>query len=87
MSCFSYTSCGEGEHDTAEPTPSQTPGPWEPLDSFYCGSSFEDAAASCEYWCPVESRDCPTGLACFKYTTWVDRCRRVDLPVLLYASD
>jgi hypothetical protein len=78
LSCYSYTSCGVGGFNpTNAPVP--TPAPSAPHnftigDSFYCGSSHRNASALCEHRCPSgKSTDCPTGLACFEFTTCVGR--------------
>ncbi|KAK1748815.1 chitinase [Skeletonema marinoi] len=71
LSCFSYTTCGTGDFNTKAPTDAPTPANWEPIDSFYCGTSFDDASSSCEFKCPNGSIDCPTGLACYEYTSCV----------------
>ena len=73
LSCFSYTSCGTGDFNTKSPTSAPVVVEFEPVNSFYCGSSFDDASTSCEYECPNGSTDCPTGLACFEFTSCVGR--------------
>ena len=81
LSCFSYTSCGSGDFNPESPTESPTQIKLDPADSFYCGVSFEDASNSCEYNCPNGSMDCPTGLACFEFTSCVGRETPTDTPM------
>jgi len=71
LSCFSYTSCGTGDFEPDTPTTSPKVDNYLPNDSFFCGISFDDASLSCKYPCPGGSVDCPTGLACYEYTTCV----------------
>jgi len=75
QSCFTHTTClSASEPDdvpnssASEPNVVPTGAPDE-TDSFFCGSSFEDASASCSIPCDLGRSDqCPDGQGCFAYT-------------------
>ena len=67
--CFPYTLC-ERDGTNAAPTPALAPIPSAPLDSYYCGNSFDDASSLCDLPCPSGlSADCPGDLLCFAGTS------------------
>ena len=43
--------------------------PCDEANSFFCGTTFEDADAECSIPCPTgRSKTCPQGMGCFAYT-------------------
>ena len=76
-SCFSFTTCDadDPKFNTVEVPELED---FALSDSYFCGSSFDDASESCSVPCPGGSVDCPTGLACFERTSCVGK----DVPVV-----
>ncbi len=73
MMCFSFTTCASSP--TVPSTTSLPPGD-ENADpnSFYCGTSFEDATSTCGIPCKIgSSSECPAGQSCYGYTSCNDR--------------
>lgn len=69
LGCFAYTLCSEDETN-ALPSVTFTPTPTVPLNSYFCGMSYDDATVSCEYPCfSGLSDDCPGDLLCFAGTS------------------
>ena len=59
--CFGYTPCDVPETNT-------------PVESFFCGATFEEASLSCADPCPSgEHDDCPSGQLCHPYTPCGER--------------
>ena len=55
-------------------TPPLDPVPTAPPDSYFCGTSYDDAATACADACPSGlHEDCPDGLLCFASTPCSDR--------------
>jgi len=80
MSCYAYTKCIELNTEdlaTSPPTDPPTQNPAEslgsyddaPVESFFCGTSFDEASATCAIPCPTKSSSqCPSGQKCFAFT-------------------
>lgn len=82
MKCYAATGCSDNEDDVVVPmteelspsaSPSKPPSFSSP-DSFYCGSSFQEAAGSCNLPCPTgSSSECPPNMACYANTPCQDK--------------
>lgn len=71
--CFAYTLCSE-YGTNAVPTPTLAPIPAAPVDSYFCGASFDEASSSCTFPCPGgRAEDCPGDLLCFASTPCNDK--------------
>ena len=72
MSCFAYTTCAEPTVQLDVPEPEETMTSFSseiPIESYYCGSSYEVASDTCATPCPSrDSADCPGTQQCFAYT-------------------
>lgn len=73
LMCFSFTTCASSPNvpSTTSPTPVD-----ENTDSnsFFCGTSFEDATSTCGIPCDGgSSSECPDGQSCYGYTSCNDR--------------
>ena len=60
LTCFAHTICGiENTATDTEPA-----APTGPIDSYFCGASFDDASRDCSLPCPSGStKDCPPGMS------------------------
>lgn len=64
LTCFAHTTC------TKDPVIQ----PAGPVESYFCGTSFDEATRDCSLPCPTGSDvDCPDEMSCFSHTSCTDR--------------
>jgi len=80
MKCYASTGCSnnnEGELSSPSYSPSKRPSSlpkFSSPDSYYCGSSFQKAAETCDLPCPSGlSTECPSNMACYANTPCQDK--------------
>jgi hypothetical protein len=68
LTCFAHTICGANST-----TPEQPAAPTGLIDSYFCGTSFDDASRYCTLPCPSgKTSNCPLGMSCYSHTSCAD---------------